>query len=131
MVRAATIVRVHELATGSWICQIWADNPDANWGERGQLDIRRTDHVHFAARLIGIAKIPEIPGGNSSCPSDTSRSTSGVDPSLLDSAPVVLSFHCAAASNAAPASRTAAVMLPRSSSSSVLAISAAMRSGSV
>jgi putative ATP-dependent endonuclease of OLD family len=57
-------VRIHELVTGGWICQIWADNPDADWGERGQVDIRRTDHVHFAARLIGLAKNPEPSEGN-------------------------------------------------------------------
>jgi putative ATP-dependent endonuclease of OLD family len=47
-------VRVHELMGGGWICQIYADNPDAGWGERGLKEIRKSDRVHFAARVIGL-----------------------------------------------------------------------------
>ncbi|WP_437608870.1 TOPRIM nucleotidyl transferase/hydrolase domain-containing protein [Sorangium sp. So ce834] len=52
-------VRVHELVTGGWICQISADNPEAPWGERGHVEVRKTDRVHFAARVIGIVTAPD------------------------------------------------------------------------
>jgi predicted ATP-dependent endonuclease of OLD family/signal peptidase I len=47
-------VRVHELVGGGWICQICADNPDAGWGERGLKEIRKSDHVHFRAKVVGL-----------------------------------------------------------------------------
>ncbi len=47
-------VRVHELTGGGWICQIYADNPDSGWGERGLKEIRKSDRVHFAAKVIGL-----------------------------------------------------------------------------
>ncbi|WP_437620692.1 S24 family peptidase [Sorangium sp. So ce1151] len=59
--RAYTIkrVRVHELVAGGWLCQISADNPEASWGERGHVEIRKTDRVHFAARVVGIVTASE------------------------------------------------------------------------
>ncbi|WP_437742929.1 AAA family ATPase [Sorangium sp. So ce1504] len=59
--RAYTIkrVRVHELVSGGWLCQISADNPENPWGERGHVEIRRTDRVHFAARVVGIVTASE------------------------------------------------------------------------
>ncbi len=47
-------VRVQEFIGGGWICQIYADNPDAGWGERGLKEIRRSDRVHFAAKVVGL-----------------------------------------------------------------------------
>jgi predicted ATP-dependent endonuclease of OLD family len=47
-------VRVNEHTNGVWVCQIYADNPDAGWGERGLKEIRKSDRVHFAAKVIGL-----------------------------------------------------------------------------
>jgi predicted ATP-dependent endonuclease of OLD family/signal peptidase I len=47
-------VRVQELIGGGWICQIYADNPDGGWGERGLKEIRKSDRVHFAAKVVGL-----------------------------------------------------------------------------
>lgn len=54
---AYTIKRVicTESSNGGWVCRIVADNPEAAWGHRGEVVIRRTDRVHFAAELLGLA----------------------------------------------------------------------------
>ena len=59
--RAYTVKRVwlKEWSDGGWVCQIHADNPDAGWGERGLKEIRKTDRVHFAAKVIGIVRSNE------------------------------------------------------------------------
>ncbi|HVS73240.1 MAG TPA: AAA family ATPase [Phycisphaerae bacterium] len=55
---AYTLKRVisQEQPDGSWICRICADNPEVRFGDRGQMLVRRTDRVHFAAKLIGIVE---------------------------------------------------------------------------
>jgi hypothetical protein len=47
-------VRIHSLKDGKWFGEILADNPEASWGDRGVVMIRKTDRVHFAAQVIGI-----------------------------------------------------------------------------
>jgi predicted ATP-dependent endonuclease of OLD family len=52
-----TIKRVEcfELKSGGWGCKLVADNPDADWGDRGRFYVRKNDRVHFAAEVLGFA----------------------------------------------------------------------------
>ena len=49
-------VRFEQHGVEDWFCFIIADNPEADWGDRGVLVVRDTDRVHFAARLIGLVQ---------------------------------------------------------------------------
>lgn len=52
-------VRISMQPDGTWRGNISSDNPEASWGERGHLEIRKTDRVHFAAKVIGIVRSNE------------------------------------------------------------------------
>ncbi len=45
-----------KLSGGGWKCHIYADNREAAWGEHGLKRIKKTDRVHFAAKVIGIVE---------------------------------------------------------------------------
>ncbi|HZH78003.1 MAG TPA: AAA family ATPase [Archangium sp.] len=47
-------IRIRALANGGWFGQLCADNPESAWGNRGRIDIFKTDRVHFAAKVVGI-----------------------------------------------------------------------------
>jgi predicted ATP-dependent endonuclease of OLD family len=51
-------IRIRTLSNGGWFGQICADNPEAAWGNRGRIDIFKTDRVHFAAKIVGIVNQP-------------------------------------------------------------------------
>lgn len=54
-----TIKRVEliELKNGGWGCKLIADNPDADWGDRGRFFVKMTDRVYFKAEVKGFAQI--------------------------------------------------------------------------
>lgn len=47
-------IKIRTLSNGGWFGQVCADNPEAAWGNRGRVDIFKTDRVHFAAKVVGI-----------------------------------------------------------------------------
>ncbi|AFE03427.1 ATP-dependent OLD family endonuclease [Corallococcus coralloides DSM 2259] len=49
-------VRISVLPDGNWRGDISADNPETSWGDRGLIQIRKTDRIHFAAQVIGIVR---------------------------------------------------------------------------
>ncbi|NOJ94274.1 AAA family ATPase [Corallococcus coralloides] len=49
-------VRISVLPDGTWRGDLSADNPAVHWGDRGLLQIRKTDRIHFAAQVIGIVR---------------------------------------------------------------------------
>ncbi|RKG97393.1 AAA family ATPase [Corallococcus carmarthensis] len=49
-------VRISVLSDGTWRGDISADNPETSWGDRGLIQIRKTDRIHFAAQVIGIVR---------------------------------------------------------------------------
>ncbi|WP_375742876.1 AAA family ATPase [Corallococcus interemptor] len=49
-------VRISVLPDGSWRGDISADNPETSWADRGLMQIRKTDRIHFAAQVIGIVR---------------------------------------------------------------------------
>ncbi|MFB1484280.1 AAA family ATPase [Corallococcus sp. RDP092CA] len=49
-------VRISVLSDGTWRGDISADNPQTSWADRGLMQIRKTDRIHFAAQVIGIVR---------------------------------------------------------------------------
>jgi len=47
-------VKIIKEANNTWHLQILADNPECFWGDRGLRVIRKSDKVHFAAKVVGI-----------------------------------------------------------------------------
>lgn len=52
-------VELFELKNGGWGCKLVADNPEADWGDRGRVFIKKTDRVHFAAEVKGFALVAD------------------------------------------------------------------------
>ncbi|WP_436607396.1 AAA family ATPase [Sorangium sp. So ce1036] len=55
-------VQVSRLTDGRWLCEISADNPEAEWGDRGTVVIHRHDSIHFAAELVGLVDAESADG---------------------------------------------------------------------